>query len=253
MDTRAILEQLYGIRPRKARRGLAWRIARAIRSGRIAWRTLLFRLQRYNLHLMIGSMVFGAWVVTHIYYYNQLTLLEQSVEVAWAQVEVGEQKRNHVQRNLVALARYYAKYEQDTMNDLTKLRVGPEGSPSGNRARTPSTASSTASADSGAKPGQWNPTEPPSAQQLLGQLRMVAEQYPSLQLTNTVQQFSKVVVDSEAEIAERIMAYNMAVHVYKTRRAQFPVRLFAVLLGFGNHEFYAPNNKNVLDYRELKL
>jgi LemA protein len=244
---------MYGIGPRKPRRGLAWRLARKIRSLRMLWSTLLFRLQRYNVHLVLFSFVVALWLVTHIYYYNQLTFLEQSVEVAWAQVEVGEQKRNHVSRNLLALARYYAKYERDTMSDVTRLRVKPETPPPPSHAEpTPKGAGEAVADASLTKQGQLADVERASPQQLLGQLRMVAEQYPSLQLNNTVQQFSKTVVDSEGEIAERIMAYNMAVHVYMTRRTQFPVRLFASMLGFGVREFYAPDNRAVLDYRELK-
>jgi LemA protein len=244
---------MYGIRPRKARRGPLWLIARKVRGLRMTWNMLMFRLQRYNVHLVLFSIVFALWLVTHIYYYNQLTFLEQSVEVAWAQVEVGEQKRNHVSRNLLALARYYAKYERDTMSDVTRLRVSPEAPPSGGDAESAPKGARGGAADSGlTKQGHWADAANASPQQLLGQLRMVAEQYPSLQLNNSVQQFSKTVVDSEGEIAERIMAYNLAVHIYMTRRTQFPVRLFASVLGFRVREFYRPDNRAVLDYRELK-
>ncbi len=213
MQTEQLLERLYRVRPR--RRGPRWhhRIARSIRT----------RINGHATVLAVGSVVVAAWVLAHIFFYNQLINLDYNVQTSWAQVEASQIKRDHVRRSLARLLTYYAAHERTLMKDVTRMRT-TEVEP---------------------------PAQTPSPTQLLAELDAVAEQYPSLRLTETVQEATKTVVATETEITQRIQEYNQAVNVYTTARNQFPGMLFARVLGFPHRDYYMAEDAQTLQYREI--
>ncbi|MDH5674059.1 MAG: LemA family protein [Myxococcales bacterium] len=241
METERILERLYGIGKKPPRPTLAVRVANALERLQRNSRMTAQRLSRYNMHLTLGALAFACWVGSHVYFYNYLINLEFGVKVAWAQVEASQQKRNHIQRNIRRLLLYYADYERRTMGELTELRTGRRAEPAGQdpTASPPPSAAAT-QADK-------------SLEDLLGRLSVVAEQYPALQLQQTVDRFSQAVINSETEITQRIMGYNTAVNIYTSALAQFPGRIYGTMLGFELYEFYVPDAEDTLDYREVKL
>lgn len=216
MDTRLILARFY----RQERRPNRLR-----RMVKMAKRRLQDWVQDRTTHILLGALLFTVWGVAHFWYYNRLTTLEFNAKVGWAQVEAAQQRRNHVQRNLIRLVNFYAEYERNTMRDLTVLRTEKRESALATEA------------------------EPPEA--LLGRLDAVAENYPNLNLGATVQLLSQAVLDSETDVANSIRAYNLAVNNYTTVLHQFPGRLFGGPMGFETIEFYTPEDQSVLEYREL--
>jgi LemA protein len=212
MNTLQILERVYRLPARKLRpRPLRW-----------AWRRLTHAVQRNVTGLTVGSLGVSLWVVSHIYYYNLLLDLESKVETARAQINVAEQRRNHIQRNLTQLLRYHARYERDVLKEVTNLRNTEKPAP-------------------GASPVE-----------ALARLNAVGEQYPSLQLNNTVQHFSESTVSSETLVATRIADYNDAVNVYTNALGQFPGNIFGPLMGFHAAYYYTPDDPTVLPYHEVK-
>jgi LemA protein len=93
----------------------------------------------------------------------------------------------------------------------------------------------------------------PSLGEMLGRIDALAEQYPNLHLTSTVERFSQAVVASEAEVALRIMEYNNSVNMYTTALNTYPGKVFGKTLGFESMDFYQPKDRSVLEYRELEL
>jgi len=216
MDTRLILARLYG----QERRPRRWRrLVRAMKRRVTSW------VQDRTTHLAFGTILFAVWGLGHFWYYNRLTTLEFNAKVGWAQVEAAQQRRNHVQRNLVRLVNFYADYERTTMKDLTVLRT-----------EEPESAQSPAA---------------PAPGGLLGRLDAVAENYPALNLGASVQLLSKAVLDSETDVANSIKTYNLAVNQYTTVLHQFPGRLFGRPMGFETIDFYTPEDQSVLEYEEL--
>lgn len=213
MNTLPILERLYRLPARKLRRPrpFRWMLRRA-----------LDRLQTNAGGLTIAALGFALWIFSHVYYYNLLLDLESNVTTARAQIEVAQERRNHVQRNLMQLLRFYARYERDVLKDLTVVRKGEKA------------------------PEQQ--VDPATA---LARLDAVAEAYPSLQLTKTVQQFSEAIVASESNIEARASEYNQAVNVYINALHQFPGNLFGPIMGFEDHDYYAPADRAALEYREI--
>jgi LemA protein len=216
VKTTEILRTLYGIRPRRHR----LRSRFSLRGLRLAVARFV---DRYSWRLAFGTMAFGAWGVGHIYFYNRLTLLEFEVQATWAQVETVQERRSHIERNLTHLLRYAAAHERDVVTDVTKLRTGPPD-------------------DQANTQRGWK---------LLGELEAVAEAYPALQLAQSVQQFSGIIVQTETEISLRIAAYNTAVNMYTSELFMFPGNLFGKALGFETYEFYRPEDPSILQYREV--
>jgi LemA protein len=216
-----ILERLYGA-PRRSRRERLEQRLRALQREVGRW------LEHQSWTLALAAASLAMLIVATGFYYNRLLILEYDVELARVQIEAGEQRRSHVTRNLTQLVRYYARHEKELMTDVTKLRNAQRGK-----------AGALESADGTA--------------QLLGRLNLVAEQYPSLHLTNTVQQFTTTIVNTESEIAAYIISYNAAVNIYSITLNTFPARVFGVLLRFHAHPFYKPRNSAALVFQELKL
>jgi LemA protein len=246
MDSDLILARLYRLPLRKRRPKVP--LFRRLRDRLV--RTLGVVSERYSTKLAIGALIVGAWLAAHTYYYNNLTLLEFDCRAAWAQIEVVQVKRNHIQRNLVRLLRYYADYEGTLMKDVTDIRAQADAAAAD--ATNAGIAAVDAAGDEAARGAA--PAEPSGdVGGLLGRLRMVAENYPSLHLTNTVQQFSAAIIDTESAIALRIADDHSAVNRYTTVTHQFPGIMFARPLGFEDFEFYTADDPRILKYREVEL
>jgi LemA protein len=220
VPSRLILERLYGVQAVPWRTRIKLR-ARAIKSRLADWA----RHERWSMMLAAASVLLV--VLAHAYYYNTLLMLEQNVKTAWTKVEAGQQKRNHVMRNVTALLQFYTRYEQDLMKDIATLR---------GKARQEAPASDSA--------------EPSKA---LGRLNAVAEQYPNLHLTSTVQQVTSAVVSTESEIAAYIIFYNDTATIYRTALNTFPTKIFGKILGFQQYPLYTPESPAVLKFMELTL
>ena len=213
METPLILERLYRLPAhRKPRR----RIIKALKRGLTRW------VQRHTSRLTVGSLVFGALIVSHVYYYNKLITLQYDVETARAQIEVAQQKRNHVRRDLTHLVDYYAHYEKNVLKDVTAIRAEHE-----------------------------KKAPPATPKALLAQLDAVAEQYPSLDLEKSVHMFSDISTQIENEVAKRTETYNNAVNNYTTVLHSFPGDVFGGMLGFHDVPFYRPE-KSETAYHEVK-
>lgn len=258
MDTEQILERLYGKSVRQ--RSLISGVRRSLRRMR-------YRISdgviRNEIRLVLFSIAFASWVVGHIYYYNMLIVLDYDVQAAEAQIDVAKQKRSNIQRNLTRLLRYYERYEQAMMKEVTAMRVGSanalsgEPKPKQNAKRSDASANDTASGDESAAASSSEAaagaTENESLETLLMRFNAVAEQYPNLHLTKSATQFSDAVVNSENEIAARISEYNMAVNLYTTALNTFPASIFAKTLGFEDVPFYEIDDPSRQEYRELDL
>ena len=226
------------------------RRARALRMRRIVGR--LRHWGRYALALLL---VVALWATAHIYYYNRLIDLEFNIQAAWAQVEVQWQRRYHIQQNLTRMVVEYARHERELMLRLTRMRTNEAPSappapaqPGDAKAATPPPVDAQALAALRAELERLGPGE---LNKLFPSIRIAAEQYPALRLTENFQQFSKAIVDTETTIAEHIETYNTAVNIYTTLLKQFPAIVFAKTCGFEEYQFYRPGRDN-LEFRPVE-
>jgi LemA protein len=256
VDSRRILRQLYLPSPAPS----AW--AKRVDSLRLRLKRWI---ARRSWRLAIASIVVAVWLVAHVHYFNMLTELECNVNEARAQVEAQQQRRYHIQKNMAAIVRAYSEYENKVLTNLTELRTaalavqqskeplaGPVGpGPAPNADSPPASQPPAALAPRvtpEVTPGPAAATIDPK--DLLAQLKIVAEQYPELKLTQNLQQLSASIIASETEIAQRIMNYNDCVNQYTTELDTFPSNLFAWLSGFHRYGFYEVD-RDKLQYREV--
>ena len=70
--------------------------------------------------IVVFVVIFGLWVMGG---YNSLITLDQGAQAQWAQVESSYQRRADLIPNLVESVKGAAKFEHDTMIEVTQARA----------------------------------------------------------------------------------------------------------------------------------
>lgn len=137
MDTRKIVERLYPetLGPRRRYLEGPRKIAHKHGSGLgrlLAWFVHQFRLRMRRLRrwakqnawkLVVAAVVTMFWAVAHMRFYNKVIMLEYDIQMAWAQAEAEQERRFHIQQNIVRQIVAYSQHERSLMLDLTELRA----------------------------------------------------------------------------------------------------------------------------------
>ena len=194
-------------------------------------------------HIGACATVLLIWIGAHLYYYNEFIGRLFRVREAWAQVEAQRQRRYHIQANITNIVIGYARYEKDLMARLTTLRTSMRKE--GNLTAGLFEAGQSLEAS----PGSLSMDQ---LDGLFSRIMVVAEQYPDLKLTANYQQLSKAIIDTETEIANRIMVHNEAVNAYTTVLHQFPGNIFGWITGFTDMDFYNPQPR-ALAFNPIQL
>jgi LemA protein len=177
----------------------------------------------------LGVLVLVALVVVvmGIGQYNSLVELSQAVDAQWSQVENVYQRRADLIPNLVAAVKGAAEFERGTLEAVTEARasvgrmqVDPRNLPN--------------------DPAAFQRFE--QAQNQLGnalsRLLVVVERYPDLKANQNFRDLQAQLEGTENRIAVERMRYNERAQTYNTRRNQFPTRVFAGVLGFGDKAYF---------------
>src|SRR5215213_9465654 len=147
---------------------------------------------------------------------NSIISSRNRVEESWSGIDVQLKRRHDLVPNLVESVKGYATHEQKTFENVTKAR---------SQAMAASGVQETAQAES-------------ALSGALGQLRVVAEQYPQLRATENFQQLQGQLSELEDEIQASRRIYNSNVQSYNTRIQQFPMSIVANQGGFTAKEFF---------------
>ncbi len=142
--------------------------------------------------------------------YNGLVRRQEAIKERWAQVENVLQRRYDLIPNLVNTVKGYAAHEQQTLEEITRLR------------------------------SQWGAAKTvdekvQAAQQLegaLSRLMVVAENYPDLKANQSFLALQDELAGTENRIAVERRRYNEAVREYNVAVRQFPSNLIARVTGF---------------------
>ncbi|OEH86090.1 hypothetical protein BHU72_14275 [Desulfuribacillus stibiiarsenatis] len=152
-----------------------------------------------------------------IFIYNQFVTLRQRVKNSWAQIEVELHRRYELIPNLIDTVKAYANHEQETLENVTKARVGALSS--------------------------QNVQEQAGAESILTatlkNLFAVAEKYPELKADVNFQKLQQELVNTEGNIAFARQFYNDTVQKYNTRIEMFPYNLFAGIFNFYSSEYFS--------------
>jgi LemA protein len=148
--------------------------------------------------------------------YNRLVRYRNTVDQAWAQIEVQLKRRHDLIPNLVETVKGYAAHERGTFEAVTEARTRAQ------QARTP--------AESAQAEGILS--------QALGRLFAVAEAYPDLKATANFQRLQSDLNTTEDLIAAARRVYNDSVLSYNNSVQTFPGAVLAGPFGFTPREFF---------------
>src|ERR1700688_700111 len=163
--------------------------------------------------LLILALVLGSAYVGRR---NQMAIKRESVNAAWAQVDVVLQRRADLIPNLVETVKGYAVQEQIVFGDIAKARSALLG------AHSPS--------EKIAANGQLDSA--------LGRLLVVVENYPQLKSNENFLRLQDELAGTENRIAVERRRYNETVQDYNTFIALFPNSLVASMSGFTRNDAY---------------
>jgi LemA protein len=158
--------------------------------------------------IVIGILVLvGLWFMS---VNNNLVGLQEGVKQQWAQVETVLQRRFDLIPNLVNTVKGYATHEQDTLEQVTRLRS------QWGEAKTVDEKAQAASALEG----------------VLSRLLVVSENYPQLKADANFRELQVSLEGTENRISVERERYNETVKTYNTAVRVFPASLVASLRGF---------------------
>lgn len=147
---------------------------------------------------------------------NDLVTQRNSIEGAWAQVDVALQRRADLIPNLVETVKGFAKQEREVMQSVADARAALVG------ARTP------------AEKIQAN-SQLDSA---LSRLLVVVENYPQLKSNENFLRLQDELAGTENRIAVERRKYNETVQRYNTTIELFPNNIAASVFGFQRNDAY---------------
>lgn len=148
--------------------------------------------------------------------FNKLRKLDVNVNEGYAQIEVQLHRRTDLIPNLVETVRGYASHERSVFEEVTRARA---------EASSAKGVAATAAADG-------------AVTSALGNLLVVAENYPDLKASNNFLQLQEELTSTENKIAFARQYYNDSVRALNTAIVTVPSMFFKGMAGVQAREFY---------------
>lgn len=155
-------------------------------------------------------------VLWYLLTFNSLVAARNAVDQAWSHIEVELARRFDLIQNLVEVARGYARHERETFTQVAALRTQPN-------------LFSDAKAANHVQP---------TLTHTIGQIMLLAENYPQLRADESFLNLQRELSDSENRIAERRHAYNQTVNAYLNLTRSVPTNVIADAHRFEEREFF---------------
>jgi LemA protein len=178
--------------------------------------------------IIIGLIVILIlWVVG---IYNRLVALRNQVKNGWSQIDVQLQRRYDLIPNLVETVKGYMEFEKSTLQAVIAARnqasTTREQIQKSDAPPTGSAIKELQGAETALRGG-------------LGQIFALAENYPQLRASETMQRLQEELSSTENKVAFARQGYNDLVMLYNTAQQEFPAVLFAAALGHHPAELWA--------------
>lgn len=157
--------------------------------------------------------------------YNKLIKREESVKMAWSQVENQYQRRADLIINLVETVKGYASHEQETFTEVIE-------------ARAKATQLMVDAENLNAENLQQFNNAQGELSQALSRLLAVIESYPDLKANENFIMLQGQLEGTENRIAFVRREFNESVKEYNTYRRKFPKNIVAALFGFSKKEYF---------------
>lgn len=171
------------------------------------------------LYIIIGIIVL---LVIYIFVtYNSLVKSNNIVKEAFSTMDIYLKKRWDLIPNLVEVVKGYAKYEEETFNEITVLRKNAYDNMTINK--------------------KINVNE----QLTLGisKIMAISENYPELKASENFLQLSRNLTKIEDEIANSRKYYNGTVRILNNKILMFPSNIVANIFGFKQANMFEANSE----------
>lgn len=171
---------------------------------------------------MITILIIVSLIVLYvIILFNRLVSMRNQIKEAYGALDIYLQNRHDALTKVADAVIAYAKYEESTLKDITKLRHGVN----------------------------QRPTEEayPIYEQMserLNAINVLAEDYPELKASKNYLHLQETANDLEEKLSASRRTVNSNVTIFNTAISSFPAIIFAGLLGF--------RTKALLDIPESK-
>lgn len=166
--------------------------------------------------IIIAVIVIAVVLVCFFAIYNSFIKLNNSVEEAFATMDVYLKKRWDLIPNLVSTVKGYAKHEAETLLNVIEAR---------NTNYSSMSAEDKLDANAQLSKG-------------LAGISVVAEQYPDLKANQNFIHLSNELSQAELDIANARKYYNAVVKKYNDKVAMFPSNLVAAMFHFTKKQMF---------------
>jgi LemA protein len=185
--------------------------------------------------MTIALIVIAAIIVIAVLYFivkrNSIIAARNQVDESWSGIDVQLKRRHDLVPNLVETVKGYATHESETFEKTTQARA---------EAMQAQSVAETAQAEQ-------------KLTQALADVKVVAENYPTLRATENFQQLSRNLSELEDEIQASRRIYNSNVQSYNTDIEQFPGSIIANQGNFTAREFFEIEDKSEREPVEISL
>ena len=186
--------------------------------------------------LLFIILISGAVVFFGVTLYNRLVKRRNHVEDGWSGIDVQLKRRYDLIPNIVNVVKKYAEHEQDTLEQVIKLRNAAQGPKS---------------------PGSQTPAQQSQDEQKLSQalsgLMIQVEAYPDLKANTNFLDLQNQLQKIEDDIQYARRYYNGAVREYNTTVQSFPANIIANKYDFREAEFFELENPKHAENPEVKF
>ncbi len=164
--------------------------------------------------LLLIVLISGLIVFYVITIYNRFQSLYNGAEATLSQIQVALKKRLDMLEQLIENIRSYARFEKETLENITKMR----------------------SALSSREIKDINKIGHESSK-LLGNIMLTVEAYPDLKTSEVVKDLTKAIKNVESELARHRYTYNNIVQEINTKVDTFPSNAIAGMFNFSKLDY----------------
>ena len=169
------------------------------------------------IYIIIAVIVFI--IIYAFVIFNSFVKLNNKVKEAFSTMDIYLKKRWDLIPNIVEIVKGYAKYEQDTLKEVSELRISAYNEMS-------------------------NDEKIKANEQLSGNISRImalAEAYPELKANENFKDLSNQLTIVEDEIANSRKYYNGVVKIYNNKVEMFPSNILARLFGYKTKKMFEAN------------
>ena len=155
-------------------------------------------------------------VIYAIVLFNSFASLDNKVKEAFSTMDIYLKKRCDLVPNLVEVVKSYAKYEKDTLKEITKLR-GNIYDDMSNDEKIKTNLKLNRDID---------------------KIMLLVEAYPELKASDNFKNLSDKLVKIEDDIANSRKYYNGTVRIFNNKVEMFPNNIFAKIFGYKSRPMF---------------